>query len=59
MLYVHVVIALALVEFLVFVTAVGRARTRYNVPAPATTGHEVFERYFRVQMNTLDRKSVV
>jgi glutathione S-transferase len=52
---VHVVIALALVEFLVFLSAVGRARGTYKVPAPATSGHEVFERYFRVQMNTLEQ----
>ena len=31
---------------------VGRARGRYGVPAPATTGHERFERVFRVQGNT-------
>jgi len=34
---------------------VARARTRYNIPAPATTGNDVFERYFRVQMNTLEQ----
>jgi len=28
---------------------------RYGVPAPAMSGHEVFERYFRVQMNTLEQ----
>lgn len=33
---------------------VGRARGRYGVRAPATTGHEMFERAFRVQMNTLE-----
>jgi glutathione S-transferase len=55
MLYVHLVIVLALVEFVVFGFAVGRARTRYRVPAPATAGHEVFERYYRVQMNTLEQ----
>jgi glutathione S-transferase len=33
---------------------VGRARVRYRVRAPATTGHEMFERAFRVQMNTLE-----
>ena len=33
----------------------GRARVRCNVPAPATTGHPVFERYFRVQQNTLEQ----
>ena len=31
---------------------VGRARGRYGVRAPATTGHEGFERAFRVQGNT-------
>jgi len=36
------------------VAIVGRARGRYRVPAPATTGHEMFERAFRVQMNTLE-----
>jgi glutathione S-transferase len=55
MAYVHVVMMLALAEFLAFGWAVGRARGRYNVPAPATTGHEVFERYYRVQMNTLEQ----
>ena len=53
--YVHIVLALALVEFFLFSLAVARARATYNVPAPATTGHEVFERYFRVQMNTLEQ----
>jgi len=53
--YVHIVLALALLEFFLFCLAVARARDRYNVPPPATTGHEVFERYFRVQMNTLEQ----
>jgi len=53
--YVHIVLALALVEFFLFSLAVARARDTYNVPAPATTGHEVFERYFRAQMNTLEQ----
>jgi glutathione S-transferase len=33
---------------------VGRARVRYGVRAPATSGHEQFERVYRVQMNTLE-----
>jgi len=53
--YVQLVIGLALLEFLFFAIEVTRARTRYKVPAPATTGNEVFERYFRVQMNTLEQ----
>ena len=55
MAYVQLVIVLALIEFLVFGYAVGQARTRYNVPAPATSGHEVFERCFRAHMNTLEQ----
>ncbi len=49
------VIVLALLEFLVFGLLVGRARVRCQVQAPATTGHPVFERYFRVQQNTLEQ----
>jgi uncharacterized MAPEG superfamily protein len=52
--YVHIVVGLAVLEFLYFAIQVGRARARYKVEAPATTGDPVFERYFRVQMNTLE-----
>ena len=51
---VNVIVALALLQFFAFGIAVARARGRYKVAAPATTGNEVFERYFRVQMNTLE-----
>jgi uncharacterized membrane protein YecN with MAPEG domain len=51
---VQLVIGLALAQFLFFLFAVGKARGTYKVAAPATTGNEVFERYFRVQMNTLE-----
>ena len=51
---VQLVIALALAQFFFFLFAVGKARATYKVVAPATTGNEVFERYFRVQMNTLE-----
>ena len=36
------------------VIAVGRARGRYGIKAPATTGSPEFERVFRVHMNTLE-----
>jgi uncharacterized membrane protein YecN with MAPEG domain len=49
------VILLALIEFIVFSLLVGRARMRCNVQAPAITGHPIFERYFRVQQNTLEQ----
>ena len=51
---VQIVLALALVQFLFFCFAVGKARGTYKIAAPATTGNEMFERYFRVQMNTLE-----
>ncbi len=55
MAWVLIVMVLALVQFYGFGFAVGRARVRHGVPAPATTGDPVFERYFRVQMNTLEQ----
>jgi hypothetical protein len=55
MIFVHLVIIVALLEFVWFGIAVGKARETYSVKAPATTGNEMFERYFRVQMNTLEQ----
>ncbi|HVH06119.1 MAG TPA: MAPEG family protein [Myxococcota bacterium] len=55
MTYVAIVVALALVEYLLFALAVGRARGQYGVKAPATTGHEIFERHYRVHENTLEQ----
>jgi glutathione S-transferase len=52
---VHLVVVLALVEFSLFGWAVGRARARYGVAAPATSGHEAFERTFRAHANTLEQ----
>lgn len=45
---------------LCFVTAtlVGRARGKYGIKAPATSGHEMFDRAYRVQMNTLENAVV-
>jgi glutathione S-transferase len=44
----------AMITYLTMVTQVGRARTKFGVEAPATTGHADFERVFRVQANTLE-----
>jgi uncharacterized membrane protein YecN with MAPEG domain len=54
MLWVEIVIALAVLEFVVFGFFVGRARSKYQVKAPATSGNEMFERYFRIHYNTLE-----
>ncbi len=51
---VYIVMGLALMQYMYFAIAVGGARGRFGVKAPATSGHEVFDRYFRVQMNTLE-----
>jgi glutathione S-transferase len=55
MAYVDIVTALAVLQFVVFGFRVGKARGRYGVKAPAITGNEIFERYFRVQQNTLEQ----
>jgi glutathione S-transferase len=34
--------------------AVGHARGKYRIEAPAISGHPAFERAYRVQMNTLE-----
>lgn len=51
---VTIVIALALIEYSVFGMLVGRARGKYGVEAPAVSGDPIFERYYRVQQNTLE-----
>jgi glutathione S-transferase len=51
---VNIVLVLALLEYLYFGYAVGGARGRHGVDAPTMTGHPVFERYVRVQANTLE-----
>ncbi|MFC4310228.1 MAPEG family protein [Steroidobacter flavus] len=53
--FVAIVTVLALLQFFYLSFQVARARTRYGVAAPATTGNEVFERHFRVQMNTQEQ----
>lgn len=52
--WIDVVAALAVIEFIGFGILVGGARTKYGVKAPATTGHPQFDRLYRVQMNTLE-----
>ena len=51
---VDLVAILALLQFFGFGLLVGQARGKFGVKAPAIAGHEMFERAFRVQMNTLE-----
>jgi len=52
--HIHLVALLALVQYIVFASLVGRARAIHGVRAPAVQGVEAFERIYRVQMNTLE-----
>src|SRR5262245_36292023 len=55
MTFVSIVATLALIEYMVISLLTGRARQTYNVTAPATVGHPMFERWYRVQLNTLEQ----
>lgn len=52
--HVDLVAVLAVLQLVFFAIRVGRARGLYGVHAPAVSGHEMFERAYRVQMNTLE-----
>ncbi len=52
--YVDLVAVLAVTQLVIFAILVGRARGLYGVEAPAVSGHEMFERAYRVQMNTVE-----
>ena len=49
------VTAIALLEYMFISFRVGTSRQRYEVPAPATSGHPEWDRMFRVQQNTLEQ----
>jgi glutathione S-transferase len=51
---VALVTLLALVLYFVMSINVGRARSKYGIAAPATTGNPDFERAYRIQANTLE-----
>jgi len=53
--YVAIVTVVALLQFFWFGWQVGVARGKYNIAAPAVSGNEIFERVFRVHMNTLEQ----
>ena len=53
--YVAIVIIITLIEYVVFAILVGRARGKYNCPAPASSGDPIFERYYRVHQNTSEQ----
>ena len=50
-----IITLLALLVYFVIIINVGRARAKYKVVPPATTGDPNFERVLRVQQNTLEQ----
>ena len=53
-----IVTGLALIEYMVFGFRVGMARGKYEIAAPAISGNEIFERHYRVQMNTVEQLAI-
>ncbi len=51
----ELVILLTVVLLFATIFLTGRARAKHGIKAPATTGHPVFERAYRIQMNTLEQ----
>ena len=50
-----IVTFLVLAQFVLFGVQVGAMRVKHGVKAPATTGHEEFERMNRVHLNTMEQ----
>ena len=48
-----IVTILALAQFTLFGIQVGSMRVKHGVKAPATTGHDEYERMNRVHLNTM------
>lgn len=48
------VVLLTVLLLLAVTFLTGRARGKYGIRAPATSGHPMFERAYRIQMNTLE-----
>ncbi len=55
LLFPSLVTVLTLILFFIITANVGRARLKYKVPVPQTSGDPDFERVFRVQQNTLEQ----
>lgn len=56
---VSIVVLIAVIEYMVFGFLVGSARGKYGVAAPAVSGDPMFERYYRVQQNTLEQLAIL
>ena len=50
-----IITALALIQAILFALQVGAARVRHGISAPAVSGHEEFDRHYRVHQNTMEQ----
>lgn len=48
------VVLLTVLLLFVITMLTGHARRKYNIKAPATSGHPMYERAYRIQMNTVE-----
>ena len=53
--YAVIIILLALLQYSYFAFTVGLSRNKLEVFAPKISGHDIWERTFRVQQNTLEQ----
>jgi glutathione S-transferase len=53
-----IVLVLILFQYMFFGVKVGGARVKFDIKAPAISGHPEFERLYRVQQNTLEQLMV-
>ena len=50
-----IVTILALIQAYMFAIQVGQARVKHGVKAPSTSGHDDFDRMFRIHQNTMEQ----
>ena len=55
MVWVWLVVLGVCVHMMYLMSMVGAARGKYDVQAPATTGNEMFERHYRVHLNSVEQ----
>ena len=46
-------------QLIYFSLKVGMARGKYDIQAPATSGHEIFDRTYRVHINSVEQLLIV
>jgi glutathione S-transferase len=56
--YVGLVTLIIIVQYIAFMLLVGKQRVAHQIKAPATSGHELFDRAYRIQMNTLEQMAI-